>query len=111
MATEKIMVWEDLPASDPQKPVIAKYVTEYKKRHGVEPGAFGANAYDAIQLILNAVKIVGPDPVKIRDAIENTKNLVLCTGTFNMSPKDHHGLSANDFVIAVAKDGKFRLLE
>jgi len=48
---------------------------------------------DAIQIVSNALRKVGPDREKLRNTIEHTKGFVGTAGTFNFSPKDHNGLT------------------
>ena len=49
----------------------------------------------------------GTDPAKIRDAIENVKDLVGFNGIFTMSPEDHNGLSIEDEIMIEIKNGQF----
>ncbi len=44
---------------------------------------------------MRAIKGVSPNPVKIRDFIQETKDIVLCNGIYNISLMDHPGLSAD----------------
>ena len=53
----------------------------------------------------------GADKAKIRQEIENTKNLVGVSGVFNMSPEDHNGLTPEAFVMVTISDGAFKLLD
>ncbi|MCK5732856.1 MAG: branched-chain amino acid ABC transporter substrate-binding protein, partial [Candidatus Latescibacteria bacterium] len=69
------------------------------------------HAYDALWLVIDALKAVGPDKVKIRDYIENTKGFVGTGGIFNFSPQDHNGLTKDAFEMLTVKDGKFALAE
>jgi branched-chain amino acid transport system substrate-binding protein len=60
---------------------------------------------------VNAIKKVGPDRAKIRDAIENTKGYVGLSGIYNISAKDHNGLSMEDIVMIKATKGGWKLLQ
>jgi branched-chain amino acid transport system substrate-binding protein len=68
---------------------------------------FGGHAYDALSLVVAALKAVGPDRAKIRDHIENTKNFVGTGGVFNYSPEDHVGLHKDALEIYTVKNGAF----
>jgi branched-chain amino acid transport system substrate-binding protein len=107
----KLLVAEDLPASDPQKEVLIKYAEDYKAKFGETPSTFGGHAWDAIHLVVNAMKKVGDDKMKIRDEIENTKNFVGTGGIFNFSPTDHNGLTKQGVVMVKIVNGKWTLLQ
>ena len=63
------------------------------------------NTDDAIQLFAAAIKKAGPDPAKIRDAVEQTKGFVSVDGTFNYSPTDHTGLGQEDIWVSQVTNG------
>jgi branched-chain amino acid transport system substrate-binding protein len=63
-------------------------------------------AYDSITMLLEAIKRSGPDPQKLRDAIENTSNF---HGITNIPPKpftptDHDALHADNIEVGVVKN-------
>jgi branched-chain amino acid transport system substrate-binding protein len=43
---------------------LKKYVTDYEARYKSEPGTFGGHAYDALMIVVAALKNVGPDKKK-----------------------------------------------
>ncbi len=73
--------------------------------YNTAPAQFAYNTYDAMQLFVAAIKKAGPDPAKIRDAVEQTKGFVSVDGTFNYSATDHTGLAIDDIWVAQVKDG------
>ncbi len=105
----RLLVVDSLPDSDPQKPVLEKYKKDYESRYHEAVSTFGGHAYDALMLVVNAIRKVGPDRSAIRQAIENTKGFVGTGGVFNFSPADHNGLDLNSFVMLTVKNGKFVL--
>jgi branched-chain amino acid transport system substrate-binding protein len=107
----KLPVVDRLPDSDPQKSVLLKYTEEYKAKFNEATNTFGGHAWDAINLVVNAMKKVGDDKAKIRDELENTKNFVGTGGVFNFSPSDHNGLTKDCIVMVKIVDGKWTLLE
>ena len=107
----KLLVANELPDSDPQKAVLVKYAADYKAKFSEEPSTFGGHAWDAIHLIVNAMKKVGDDKIKIRDEVENTKNFVGTGGIFNFSPTDHNGLKKQGVVMIKIVDGKWTLAQ
>lgn len=107
----RLVVWEKLPDKHPQKALLRKYESDYKAHYKSEPGTFGGHAYDALMMVVEALKKVGPDKKKIRDYIEmNIKNWPGTGGIFNMSPKDHCGLDMTAFEMVVVKNGDWEIL-
>ena len=107
----KLLVANELPDSDPQKAMLVKYAADYKAKFNEEASTFGGHAWDSIHLIVNAMKKVGDDKIKIRDEIENTKNFVGTGGIFNFSPTDHNGLTKQGVVMVKIVDGKWTLAQ
>ena len=105
------MVGPLLQDDHPQKKVIMKYRRDYRERYGEEISAFGGHAWDAFNLVLDALKAVGPDRAEIRRHIEFRRGFIGQHGIFNFSPLDHNGLSANAFIMVVVRDGKWALAE
>jgi branched-chain amino acid transport system substrate-binding protein len=100
-----VIVAEKVKADHPQKAVITKYKTEYEKRFKAEVSSFGGYAYDALYLLVDALKAVGPDKGKIRDYLETrVKNWPGVSGVFNLSPQDHTGLGKDAFVMITVKN-------
>lgn len=108
----RIVVWDKLPDSHPQKPILKKYVTDYMARYKSEPGTFGGHAYDALMMVVEALKNVGPDKKKIRDYIETKiKKWPGTGGIFNMSANDHCGLDMTAFEMVIVKNGDWEILK
>lgn len=105
----KVNIGKLLPASDPQKKPIMAYIRNYEKRYHKPISSFGGHAYDALMLVVHALKAVGPNKAKIRSYIEHTKNYVGMHGIFNFSPTDHNGLTEAAFVMVVVKNGDWAI--
>ncbi|HLC27448.1 MAG TPA: ABC transporter substrate-binding protein [bacterium] len=106
----KLLVAEDLPASEPQKSVLVQYAKEYEARHGLESrSTFGGHGWDALQIVLKAMEKAGNDRAKIRDTIEGMKEFVGIGGVFNFSDRDHNGLDTRAVSMIEIKDGKWTL--
>ena len=103
----RLLVVDSLPDSHPQKALLAQYKKDYEAKFKTDASTFGGHAYDALNLVIAALKAVGPDRAKIRDYIENTKNFVGTGGVFNYSPEDHTGLTKDAFEMITIQDGKF----
>ena len=106
----KLLVAENLPASEPQKSVLVQYAKEYEARHGLESrSTFGGHGWDALQIVLKAMEKAGNDRAKIRDTIEGMKEFVGIGGVFNFSDRDHNGLDTRAVSMIEIKDGKWTL--
>ena len=103
----RLLVVDSLADSHPQKALLAQYKKDYEAKFKTDASTFGGHAYDALNLVIAALKAVGPDRAKIRDYIENTKNFVGTGGAFNYSPEDHTGLTKDAFEMITIQDGKF----
>jgi len=102
---------ELLPDDHPQKAVTMQYQKNYMARYNEPVSSFGGYAWDAINLVANALKAAGPDKAKIRQELENTKGFVGQHGIYNMSPDDHNGLTKEAFQMVIVKDGDWALVE
>jgi len=107
----RLLAVDTLPDDHPQKEVLAKYKKEYEAKYEEDVSTFGGHAWDGLQLVIAALREVGPDREKIRDYIENTKNFVGTGGIFNFSPEDHSGLTKDAFEMLTVKNEKFVVLE
>jgi branched-chain amino acid transport system substrate-binding protein len=112
MPSTKLMAVEELPGTDPQKPVIMEFIKLYKEK-GYDKqfpiNTHSGYAWDAIMIVAKAMDKVGTDPKKLKEAIEQTKGYVGVSGIYNLTPEDHNGLDVNSMVIVEVKDGKFVL--
>ena len=100
-----IIVAEKVKADHPQKAVIMKYKTEYERRFKTDVSSFGGYAHDALYLLVDALKAVGPDKGKIRQYLETkVKNWPGVSGVFNLSPQDHTGLKKDAFEMIAVKN-------
>jgi branched-chain amino acid transport system substrate-binding protein len=104
----RLLIADTLPDSHPQKALLLKYSKDYVANFKEDPSTFGGHAYDAITLLVAAVKKAGSaDPAKVRDALEALKGVVGTGGIFNMSVTDHNGLAIDAFEMLTVKKGKF----
>jgi branched-chain amino acid transport system substrate-binding protein len=107
----RLIVADQIPADDPQKAVLQEYAKAYMDAYKQQADTFGGHAWDALQLVKQALAKAGDDRAKIRDEIENTKDFVGTGGVFNFSPTDHNGLTKDAFVMVEIKDGKWTLMK
>jgi len=112
-----MLVYEQLPESNPIKKVAAKYITQYEAKYGKgSRTTFGGHAYDPFVLLSYAV----PEALKkakpgtkefraaLRDALEKA-NVVGTHGVFAMTPQDHNGLDNRARVMIKIENGKWVL--
>lgn len=102
---------ELLPADHPQKGVTMDYHKSYMAKYNEPLSSFGGHSWDAINLVVDALKAAGPSKAKIREHLENTKGFVGQHGIFNMSPDDHNGLTKEAFQMVIVKDGDWALVK
>jgi branched-chain amino acid transport system substrate-binding protein len=98
-----------LPEAHIQKKLTMKYNMDYEKKYGEPISSFGAHAWDALYLLADALKAVGPSKKKIRDYLENKKDFIGQHGVFNFSSVDHNGLTKDAFEMVVVKGGDWAL--
>lgn len=91
-------------APDNSSPQIDKFVEAYKKEYNQIPDAPAVLGYDAACMAIDAIKRANSaDPVKIKDALVQTKDLQLVTGTVTL---DKYHNPVKSAVVMELKDGK-----
>ncbi len=113
MPSTKLVAWSELSPSDPQKPVIAHFVHLYKDVYQLDKqfpiNTHSGYAWDAINLLVRAIKRAGLNPQAIRDALEQERSYVGISGIYRLSPKDHCGLGTDSMIIVRIKHGAYHL--
>ncbi|GHT83919.1 ABC transporter substrate-binding protein [Spirochaetia bacterium] len=88
-------------SADPQ---VQEFVTEFKKRFGMEPSSLAAQAYDSIGILLQAIKNTGSlDREKVRDAIY----AIDYPGITGPTTFDSIGDASHAFQKVIIQGGKF----
>jgi branched-chain amino acid transport system substrate-binding protein len=117
--TGPVGVYDQLPDSNPIKPVATKFMTASIAKFGpAGRSPFAGYSYDAFLLIANAVpaalKKAQPGTpefrIALRDAIEATHGLVGTHGVYTMSPTDHHGVDGRACVLVQVQNGAWKLI-
>jgi len=115
MPSTKLMVANQLLDSDPQKKVIMEfirlYTDVYKYDRQFPINTHSGYAWDAIYIMANAMKKVGTDSEKLREAIENTKGYIGVSGIYNITPEDHNGLGTDSMVMVQISKGQWKLVD
>ena len=111
-----MLVYEQLPDSNPIKKVAADYVGKYEAKFG-QRSTFGGHAWDAAMLLQRAV----PEALKkgqpgtrefraaLRDGLEGVKEAVGTHGVYTMTATDHLGFDSRARVMLQIVDGKWVL--
>ncbi|MDG4552951.1 MAG: ABC transporter substrate-binding protein [Candidatus Competibacter sp.] len=106
-----LVVAEQLPGADPQKPILLDYKKRFEAKYG-PVSTFGGHAYDGLMIAVAAIERAGgPDKAKVRDEIEKTRGFIGTAGVFNMSPTDHMGLSLDAFKMVEIRGGAWKIVE
>ena len=92
---------------DKADPALAEFFRKYEEQTGTECQEFmnAVMAYDCVYWLKDAIERAGSDdPIKVRDALEATKDLKLMHATLTMD--EFHNPLNKDGIILEAKDGK-----
>ncbi|MGB9867346.1 MAG: ABC transporter substrate-binding protein [Bacillota bacterium] len=109
-AVEGVCYTSHYSPEDPS-PVVQNFIKKFKEKYKEDPDLNAVLAYDAFYMAIDAIKRAGAaDPAKIRDALENTKDLELVSGKITSDPKTHNPKD-KDAVIITVKGGKFTFTE
>lgn len=111
------VVARTLASDHPVKEEAVKFVEMYEANYGEGTATqFTSDAWGAWILADAAVERTlaqGHKPgtvefrVALREALENTKDLVVPTGVLNVTPQDHQGFDERAAVMGQVKDGRF----
>ncbi|MBI5029700.1 MAG: ABC transporter substrate-binding protein [Chloroflexi bacterium] len=104
----KLLTYKELPDSDPQKAILAKYVADYTAfTKGAPISTFGGHGWDAVMIAVKALGDVGSDPAKLQAFFEGggVKNFVGVTGIFTWTSSDHTGVAKESMVLNEIKKG------
>ncbi len=113
-----MLVYEQLPESNPVKKSAGDYVRQYEAKFGTR-ATFGGHAWDTYLLLSRAI----PEALRkakpgtkefraaLRDALEGVKDLPAAHGMYVMSPNDHNGLDNRARMMVRIEDGKWVLIK
>ena len=116
MAGGPMLVADELPGNNPVKAVAQGYIKAYEGKYGAGTmSTFGANTFDAGLLLQKAI----PEALRkakpgtpefrsaLRDALEQSKEVVGAQGVFNMTAQDHNGMDERARVMMTVRNGKW----
>ena len=119
LAASLMLVLPEIADTNPSKKMASDYIAAYEKLNGSKPATFGANVYDAGLLLQRAIPIAAQKAkpgtkefrAALRDALEQTKELVATQGVYTMTAADHSGFDDRGRELIVVKDGAWKLLK
>lgn len=82
---------------------VQDFIKAYEAEYKTAPNVFAALGYDAGKMLINAIERGGTDSEKIRENIENIKDLQVGTGKITMDPATHNPIKG--IVVLETKDG------
>lgn len=118
--TGPVMVAEQLPDSNPIKKVAMEFNKSYEATFGAGTrNAFAAYSYDAYlrldQAVPVALKKAKPGSQEfrqaLRDALENSKEVVGTHAVYNTKPTDHNGVDQRARVLVEVVNGDWKLVK
>jgi branched-chain amino acid transport system substrate-binding protein len=107
----KVVVADQLAASDPQKKSLMAFVKDYQNHFRVEGDHFGGHAWDAVMLIKGAVERGATTAEGIRDQLEKTRQFHGIGGTFTYNAQDHAGLGKDAFILVEIKNKDWMIVK
>lgn len=109
----KIVVYNQLPDSDPSKSKIKEFYDAWKAKYPtVEPAMMEAEGWTTVTLLADAIASAGADRAKIRDYLEGLKDYKSAMGAITRSPSDHIGISGEKEGVAIKiVNGNFALAD
>lgn len=116
-----ILVADQLPTDNPMRATGLDYTQKYEAQYGKgSVSGFGGHMNDAGALVAAAIPKALAGGAKpgtegfrqaLRDALENSKDVVGVHGVFNMSAKDHSGLDDRARVLLRVKNGHWEFAQ
>lgn len=119
LAASLMLVLPEIEDSNPAKPIAQDYIQRYTERYGQAPATFGANVYDAGLLLEKAIPEAASKAKPgtpefrsaLRDALEQSRDLVATQGVYTMSPEDHSGFDERGRELITVRNGQWHLLK
>lgn len=103
----KLVLPETIEAGTPWRESVDRFNALYLEKYKQPISTFAAHGWDAVNLIVDAMKDAGTDRAAIRDKIESFKDYPGVDGVFSFSEKDHAGLTVDALVMVRIVDGKW----
>jgi branched-chain amino acid transport system substrate-binding protein len=90
------------------KPIVKKFVADYRAKYGVVPDALAATSYDAARMLFAAFqRKKSTGTTALRDALAMTKDFAGVTGTITLDARRNAQVPV--YLLRIDKRGKFSL--
>ena len=115
-----IAIAQDLPASNPIRPVALDFIARYDAKWGKGSASpIAGYAWDGMLLldaaVARAIKVAKPGTVEfrvaLRDALQDGNEVVGTNAVYHYTPQDHYGVDERGRVLVAIKDGAFHLVK
>jgi branched-chain amino acid transport system substrate-binding protein len=107
----KLLVPSSITDPD-QKAVCEAFIQEYKALYNSSPNTFAGYAFEAVTLLMDAIKRAGSTDAKaVQAALDATKNFWGPDGAYNYSVTDHDGLVSEDMIMVKIQGGTWVLAQ
>lgn len=109
---EKIQVYDQLPADDPQVEAITAFAKDYEAAFGLRPDLFSASAVDALMILLQSIAAVGTEaePADVAKYMEDEIDYLGLQLQYNFTAEDHRGSSLSGIVVRFTDAGAFQFV-
>jgi len=94
---------------DDPRPEVRDFINGFKAKYGVEPDAFNAYSYDAMNFAVEAIRHAGTDRRAIRDAfaqLRDVPSVIFGKATFDAASRRILGAKNAELIV---KDGRFQI--
>jgi branched-chain amino acid transport system substrate-binding protein len=89
---------------DTSKSYVKEFYSDYFKKYNISPGALSDNGYDALMLIVEAIKIKGMSREQIKEGLYSIKDY---PGVAGNTTFDENGDIKKEFILKTVKNQKF----
>ena len=78
----RLILPKTIPAGSDWAKVVDEFSAEYKKKYNMDIDTFAAHGWDAGNIVVDAIREVGPDSALIRNQIEQIEEYAGADGVF-----------------------------
>ena len=101
----KAMILDSVAEGDPCRNILADFNVRHMQRYGEPANYCSAELADAIDLVAAGLRVAGPYPAELRDAVEGMRRFEGMQGVYDLSAIDHYGTHLEQVVLLTIKDG------
>ncbi|GAA4696716.1 ABC transporter substrate-binding protein [Pseudonocardia yuanmonensis] len=112
----KVLVSDQVPADDPQGPVLADFLAAWRAAHGTPPSPYAAGGWDAAHLTVTAMRTLDPALTDVqqlreavRDRLERTTGVPGTLAVYTFTPERHGPEGIAGLAIIRVDGGRFLL--